>query len=76
MSKQKIEYEPLEKVKRPTLTPRERRINALFACKKHRENLRKKGYKAMQFWVPQELKETIREMVKETITEYETSQAN
>lgn len=61
----------LQKIKKKLLTPEEKKINALVAAKEHRARLKSKGYRALQVWVPGDLYEDVRKIVKEMVTEFE-----
>lgn len=61
----------VEKFKKQLLTPEQRKVNAQIACREHRERMKSAGYKAMQFWVPDSLREDVRAVVREMVEEFE-----
>lgn len=59
---------------RPVLTDEQRRVNGKFASWRYRERVKAKGYRAIQFWLPDALRGTVRDMVKEVLEAYENGE--
>lgn len=59
--------------KRPKMTPEEQRKHQKQASDVYRRRLREKGLRPVQFYVPDEIREQIKEVVREIlVTYYET----
>lgn len=62
---------PIKKTSRPKLTKEQRHSNAVIASREHRARMKAKGYRPLQVFVPNEIRDEVRILIGEMVTEHE-----
>lgn len=62
---------PLERVKKTKLSPKERQINMIVAAREFRARKKGRGYKIYQCWLPNEIRQDVKAVVKDMVNDWE-----
>jgi len=62
---------PLKRIKKRNLAPDERRINMIVGSREFRARKKAQGYHVYQCWVPDQIREDVKAVVKDMVKEWE-----
>lgn len=62
----------MERYQRPTLNDQQKKVNAAYASRKYKENMKKKGYFLLYIYVPKTIAREVRSKIRTMVDEFET----